>query len=92
MGCEFNKHTPNRSTGIPFKTWTQFHSGTKTPPHLEYITAVETMCHRLNHQDADELRSEINRILKSSDPPKLNISKAECKTIQELKRAKTGPY
>ena len=41
----------------------------KHPPNLEYITAIETACTKLSQQDAEELRADINRVLRSSHPP-----------------------
>ena len=38
------------------------------PPNLEYIVAIESVCTKLGQQDAEELRTEINRVLKSSHP------------------------
>ena len=38
------------------------------PPNLEYITAIETACTTLGQQDAEELKAEINRVLRSSHP------------------------
>ena len=32
----------------------------KHPPNLEYITAIEAACTKLNQQDAEELRANIN--------------------------------
>ena len=43
------------------------------PPNLEYIMAIETACTKLGQQDAEELRAEINRVLRSSHPPKPNV-------------------
>ena len=39
------------------------------PPKLEYITAIEAACTELSQQDAEELRADINQILRSSYPP-----------------------
>ena len=39
------------------------------PPNLEYITAIETACTKLSQQDAEELRADINRVLRSSHAP-----------------------
>ena len=39
------------------------------PPNLEYIMAIESVCIKLGQQDAEELRTEINRVLRSSQPP-----------------------
>ena len=36
------------------------------PPNLEYITAIETACTKLSPQDAEELRADINRLIRSS--------------------------
>ena len=40
----------------------------KQPPNLEYITAIESACTKLSQQDAEELRADINRVLRSSHP------------------------
>ena len=36
------------------------------PPKLEYITAIVSVCTKLGQQDAEELRADINRVLRSS--------------------------
>ena len=41
----------------------------KQPPNLEYITAIEAACTKLSQQDAEELRTDINRVLRSSHLP-----------------------
>ena len=38
------------------------------PPNLEYITAIESACTKLSQQDAEELRADINQVLRSSHP------------------------
>ena len=43
----------------------------RQPPNLEYITAIEAACTKLCQQDAEELRADINRVLRSSHPPNL---------------------
>ena len=40
----------------------------KQPPDLEYITAIDAACTKLSQQDAEELRAEINRVLRSPHP------------------------
>ena len=40
----------------------------RQPPNLEYITAIEAACTKLSQQDAEELRAEVNRVLRSSHP------------------------
>ena len=58
----------------------------KKPPNLEYITAIEAACTKLSQQDAEELRAEVNRVLRSSQPPKPNLTKAQYLALRELKR------
>ena len=40
----------------------------KQPPNLEYIAAIEAAFTKLSQQDAEELRAEVNRVLRSSHP------------------------
>ena len=56
------------------------------PPNLEYITAIEAACTKLSQQDAEELRANINWVLRSSHSPKPNLTKAKNSAIRELKR------
>ena len=58
----------------------------KHPPNLEYITAIETACTKLSQQDAEELRANINQVLRASHHPKPNLTKAQNLAIRELKR------
>ena len=58
----------------------------KHPPNLEYITAIEAACTKLSQQDAEELRADINWVLRASHPPKPNLTKAQNLAIRELKR------
>ena len=58
----------------------------RQPPNLEYITAIEAACTKLSQQDAEELRADINRVLRSSHLPKPNLTKAQNLAIRELKR------
>ena len=46
----------------------------RQPPNLEYITAIEAACTKLSQQDAEELRADINRVLRSSCPPKTQLN------------------
>ena len=57
----------------------------RQPPNLEYITAIEAACTKLSQQDAEELRANINRVLRSSHPPKPNLTKAQNAALRELK-------
>ena len=58
----------------------------RQPPNLEYITAIEAACTKLSQQDAEELRADINRVLRSPQPPKTNLTKAQNTALRELKR------
>ena len=58
----------------------------RQPPNLEYITAIVAACTKLSQQDAEQLRADINRVLRSSHPPKPNLTKAQNLAIRELKR------
>ena len=46
----------------------------RQPPNLEYITAIEAACTKLSQQDAEELRADINRVLRSSHSPKTQLN------------------
>ena len=41
------------------------------PLNLEYITAIKTACTKLSQQDPEELRTDVNWVLRSSHPPNL---------------------
>ena len=56
------------------------------PPNLEYITAIESGCTKLSQKDAEELRADINQVLRSSHPSKCNLTKAQSIALRELKR------
>ena len=48
--------------------------------------AIQSVCTKLGQQDAEELRAEINRVLRSSHPPKSNLTRVQSQAIRELKR------
>ena len=50
------------------------------------MTAIEAACTKLSQQDAEELRAVINRVLRSSHPPKSNLTKAQNTALRELKK------
>ena len=58
----------------------------RQPPNLEYITAIEAACTKLIQQDTEELRADVNRVLRSSHPSKPNLTKAQNLALRELKR------
>ena len=55
-------------------------------PHLQYITSLELAYQELHHQEADELRADINRVLRSTHPPKPNLAKEETKALVQLRK------
>ena len=65
-----------------------FPLGPINPPNVEYISAVESACQRLLEQDAQELRAEINYLLKKAKIPRSNITKEEKKALKELREDK----
>ena len=48
--------------------------------------AIEVACSKLGQMDAEEFRAEINKVLRSSHPPKPNFTKYQLQDIRELKR------
>ena len=60
----------------------------KHHPNLQYITAIEAACTKLSQQDAEELRADINQVLRASHPPKPNLTKAQNLAIRELKKVR----
>ena len=55
------------------------------PPNVEFISAIESVCQKLTEQDAQELRAEVNIMLRRTKPPKSNISREEKKALKELR-------
>ena len=43
------------------------------------------MCSKIGQQDVEELRTNVNRVLRSSQPPNLNLNKAQRQALKELK-------
>ena len=58
----------------------------KQPPNLEYITAIEAACTKLSQQDAEELRADINRVLRSPTHPQTQPNQSSKLSFKELKR------
>ena len=55
------------------------------PSNVEFISAIELACQRLSEQDAQEVRAEINYLLKRAKTPRSNITKEEKKALKELR-------
>ena len=56
--------------------------------NVDYITAVESMCSKLREDEAMELRTDINVLLRKSKVPKSNITKEERIGLSQLKKDK----
>ena len=57
-------------------------------PNVDYITAIESMCPKLREDDAMELRSDINSILRKAKVAKANLTKQEKIGLSQLKKDK----
>ena len=60
----------------------------RRPPHEEYIKAIETACLSLDAKLAEELRSDMYRVLRHPRQLKPNVSKGEMAAIKQLKADK----
>ena len=58
------------------------------PPYLECIAAIECVWQSLNTNEAEELRADIYRALRHSQPSKPNLRKEELKALTQLKTDK----
>ena len=56
--------------------------------NVEFISAVESACQRLLEQDAQELRTEINHLLKKAKTLRSNITKDEKRALKGLREDK----
>ena len=63
----------------------------KYPPIEAYITATEQASSKLPTQEADELRSDVNRILKQlqQHTKQCNLNSPQCRVLTELKKDNT---
>ena len=58
------------------------------PPHGEYIKSIETACQNLDAKLAEELRSDVYRVLRHPCQLRPNLSKREMTAIKQLKADK----
>ena len=58
------------------------------PPLEEYIKAIETACQSLDAKSAEELRSDVYRVLRHPCQLKPNLSKGEMAVIKQLRADK----
>ncbi|XP_072022387.1 uncharacterized protein [Amphiura filiformis] len=52
----------------------------------EFVIATELVCKKLTHPEAIQLRAKVASALKSSKPPKSNLSKDERQAVKDLKK------
>ena len=57
-------------------------------PNIDYITAIESVCHKLKEEDAGELRADINSLLRRAQVSKYNLTKQESIGLSQLKKDK----
>ena len=57
-------------------------------PSNDYITAVGSICGKPKEQEAQELRADINSILRRVHAPKPNLTKQERRGLAQLKKDK----
>ena len=65
-----------------------FAIGPNKIPNVDYIIAVESMCQKLKEEDAEELRADINSLLRRALVPKSSLSKQESIGLAQLKKDK----
>ena len=53
---------------------------------MDSLIILAKLVHKLSQQDAEELRADVNRVLRSSHLPKPNLTKAQNIALRELKR------
>ena len=61
----------------------------KKPPMGEYILNIEKACQSLDTNTAEELRSEVYRVLKKPHHPKPNLKREEFIALKQLKSDKS---
>ena len=60
----------------------------RRPPYEDYIKAIETACLSLDAKSAEEVRSDMYRVLRHPHQLKPNLSKGEMEAIKQLKADK----
>ena len=60
----------------------------RRPPYEDYIKAIETACLSLDAKSAEEVRSDMYRVLRHPRQLKPNLSKGEMEAIKQLKADK----
>ena len=90
MGYQSLQNPPHPGTIIPSTKRPQLcHYPKILPPIAAYITSTEQAANKLPSQEADELRSGVNRILKQllqQHNKQCNLNPSQCRALTELKQ------
>ena len=81
MGYQSFQHPPIQQTINPSTKRTKLCHHTQTPPIEAYITATELAAAKLPNQEAEEFRSDVNRLLKQQQQQHhqhCNLTPAQC--------------
>ena len=92
MGNQPLKKSPHQGTVIPPTKRTQLCHHPQIPPIEAYITATEQASSKLPTQEADELKSDVNRILKQlqqQHTKQCYLNPPQCRALTELKKDNT---
>ena len=89
MGNQSVSNPPHNRTAIATSKRTKFCHYPQIPSLEAYITAVEQASSKLPAQKADELRSDVNRLLKQSQTQcryQCNLNPMKCRALTQLKQ------
>ena len=94
MGCQPFQHPPIQQTIILITKRTQLCHYPQTPPIEAYIVATELAAAKLPTQEAEEFRSDVNRLLKQQQQQQqqqqqhkhCNLTTAQCRALTQFKK------
>ena len=92
MGNQSLQNPPHSKTVIPPTKRSQLCHHPQIPPIEAYITATEQASSKLPAQEADEFRSDVNRLLKQLQQQHnnhCNLNPSQCRALTELKKDNT---
>ena len=89
MGHQSIQHPPFQQTIVLITKRSQLCHHSQVPPPIEaYITATELASTKLPNQEAEEFRSDVNRLLKQQQHQhhkQCNLTHTQCRTLTQLK-------
>ena len=59
---------------------------TAKPPNIDYIAAIKAVSSNLTEQDAQELKADVNSLLKRDQVLRANLTREEKKPLTQLKK------